>query len=99
MDGVQLTQGFLWMGFNWLKAIEPLRGDSLLFTTKFPEIPGTDLIDLDRHWVELGAIQWFWTRKLYALTTRPTRSSIGTCIRKGFLENHDCNKINFTNLD
>ena len=32
---------FLWMGFNCLKAIEPLRGGSLLFTTKFPEIPGT----------------------------------------------------------
>ena len=24
------------MGFNYLKAIEPLQGDSLLFTTKFP---------------------------------------------------------------
>ena len=38
----------LWMGFNYLKAAEPLRGDSLLFTTKFPEIPGTYLIDLGR---------------------------------------------------
>ena len=27
---------------------EPLQGDSLLFTTKFPEIPGTDFIDLGR---------------------------------------------------
>ena len=26
----------------------PLRGDSLLFTTKFPEIPGTHFIDLGR---------------------------------------------------
>ena len=32
MDGVQL----------------PLRGGSLLFTTKFPEIPGTHLIKLER---------------------------------------------------
>ena len=24
--------------------LEPLQGDSLLFTTKFPEIPGTQLI-------------------------------------------------------
>ena len=39
---------FLWMGFNFLKATEPLRGDSLLFATKFPEIPGTHLIDLGR---------------------------------------------------
>ena len=29
------------MGFNYLKATEPLRGGSLLFTTTFPEIPGT----------------------------------------------------------
>ena len=25
--------------------LEPLRGDSLLFTTKFPEIPGTHFTD------------------------------------------------------
>ena len=31
----------LWMRFNCLKTTEPLRGDSLLFTTKFSEIPGT----------------------------------------------------------
>ena len=28
--------------------LEPLRGSSLLFTTKFPEIPGTHFIDLGR---------------------------------------------------
>ena len=28
--------------------LEPLRGGSLLFTTKFPEIPGIHLIDLER---------------------------------------------------
>ena len=37
---------FLWMGFSCLKATEPLRGGSLLFTTKFLESPGTHLIDL-----------------------------------------------------
>ena len=31
---------FLWMGFNCLMATELLWGDSLLFTPKFPEIPG-----------------------------------------------------------
>ena len=36
------------MGFNCLKVKEPLPGGSLLFTTKFPEIPGTHLIDLGR---------------------------------------------------
>ena len=30
--------------------LEPLRGGSLLFTTKFPEIPGT-------HFINLGATQ------------------------------------------
>ena len=36
------------MGLICLKAAEPPRGGSLLFTTKFPEIPGTHLIDLGR---------------------------------------------------
>ena len=31
-----------------LKASEPQRGDSLFFTTKFLEIPGTHLIHLGR---------------------------------------------------
>ena len=38
---------FLWMGFNCLR-LQPLRGGSLLFTTKFPEIPGTHFIGLPR---------------------------------------------------
>ena len=28
--------------------LELLQGGSLLFTTKFPEIPGTDFVDLGR---------------------------------------------------
>ena len=28
--------------------LQPLQGGSLLFTTKFPEIPGTHFIDLGR---------------------------------------------------
>ena len=28
--------------------LDPLRGGSLLFTTKFPEVPGTHFIDLGR---------------------------------------------------
>ena len=37
--------------------LEPLRGGSLLFTTKFPNIPGTHFIDLGKMkgWVDLGA--------------------------------------------
>ena len=42
----QLYSLFLWMGFNCLKAIEPPRGGSLLFTTKLPEISRTHFIDL-----------------------------------------------------
>ena len=40
--------------------LEPLRGGSLLFTIKFPEIPGTHFIDLDKMkgCVNLGATQW-----------------------------------------
>ena len=50
------------MGFNCLKATEPLRGASLLFTIKFPESPGTHLINFGRlkGTVESGATQWFW---------------------------------------
>ena len=44
--------------------LEPLRGGSLLFTTKFPEISGTHFTDLGRMkgWVDLGATQWFWAQ-------------------------------------
>ena len=39
---------FLWMRFWCLKATEPLRGGSLLFTTKFLEIASTHFINLER---------------------------------------------------
>ena len=29
-------------------SLQPLRGDSLLFTIQYPEIPGTHFIDLGR---------------------------------------------------
>ena len=47
-------------GFNCLKGTEPLQGGSLFFTTKFPDIPGTHLVDLGRMkgWVDIGATQW-----------------------------------------
>ena len=35
-------------GFNCLKPAEALPGGGLLFTTKFPEIPGTHFFDLGR---------------------------------------------------
>ena len=55
----------LWMGFNCLMATEPLRGDSLLFTTQFPGVPGTHLINFRRMKgrVNLVATQWFGTRR------------------------------------
>ena len=34
MKMLKLYASFLWMGFNCLKAIELLRGGSLLFTTR-----------------------------------------------------------------
>ena len=56
----------------------PLRGGSLLFTTKFPEIPGTHFINLGRKkgWVNLGATPWFRKQsprlESSTLSTRPS---------------------------
>ena len=49
---------------NCLKSTEPLQGASLLFITKFREIPGTHLISLGRMkgWLDLGATPWLWTQ-------------------------------------
>ena len=59
--------------------LESLRGGSLLFTTKFQEIPGTHFIDLGRKderlsrpWsypvvLDTGSLEW----EFRALTTRP----------------------------
>ena len=44
----KLYDPFLWMGFNCLKATEPLRGDNLLFTARSSGVPGTHLIGLGR---------------------------------------------------
>ena len=43
--------------------LKPLSGGSLLYNTKFPEIPGTHSINLGRmkSWVDFGATQWFWS--------------------------------------
>ena len=56
-----------WMGFNCLQATEPFRGGSLLFTSRFQQIPGTHQIYLQRMtgWVDLGAALWFWTWDLW----------------------------------
>ena len=47
--------------------LEPLQGGSLLFTNKFPEIPGTHFIDHERRkgWVNLGATQFIYHILLY----------------------------------
>ena len=41
--------------------LQPLQGGSLLFTTQFPEIPGTHFTDPGRMKgrVDLGATRWF----------------------------------------
>ena len=41
--------------------LEQLQRSNLLFTTKFPEIPGTHFIDLGgmKGWVDLGVTLWF----------------------------------------
>ena len=44
--------------------LQPIRGGSLLFTIQFPEIPGTNFIDLGRMEgrADLGVTQWFSLR-------------------------------------
>ena len=45
------TLNFMAPFYGWgstASRLEPLRGGSLLFTTKFPEVPGTHSIDLGR---------------------------------------------------
>ena len=70
---------FMALFYGWGSAalLESLWGDGLLFTTKFPEIPGTHLIDLRRMkcWVDLGATQWFWTWDL--LNGNPVDEPLG----------------------
>ena len=44
----RLYNPFLWMGFNCLKTVDPILGDSVLLNTKFPEVSGTNSIDLGR---------------------------------------------------
>ena len=46
-----LKKNFITIFFGWCSTasrLEPLLGGSLLFTTKFPKIPGTHFIDLGR---------------------------------------------------
>ena len=60
--------------------LEPLGGGNLLFTSKFPEIPGTHFIDLGRmsqHWshlvvLNMGPLDW----EAITLTTRPLKLDI-----------------------
>ena len=59
-----LKKTFMAPFYRWgstASRLEPLRGGSLLFITKFPEIPGTHFIDLLRMnvRVDLGTTQWF----------------------------------------
>ena len=50
---------YRWGSTNYLKATESLQGSSLVFTTKFLEIPGAHLINLRsmKGRVDLGAAQ------------------------------------------
>ena len=59
-----LKKNFMVPFYGWgstASRLEPLRRGNLLFTTKFPELPGTQFIDFKRMKgsVNLGATQWF----------------------------------------
>ena len=58
----KLYDPFLSMGFNFLKA--KLWGESLLFNTRSPRLPGAHWVDLRRKngCVDLGATQQFWPK-------------------------------------
>ena len=48
---IKIKRNFMVPFHGWgstASRLEPLRGGSLLFTTKFPEIPGTNFINLRR---------------------------------------------------
>ena len=50
-DKLKKKQNFMAPFYGWgstVSRLEPLRGGSLLFTTKFPEISGTPFINLGR---------------------------------------------------
>ena len=61
---IKFFKNFMARFYGWGSTawrLVPLRGGSLLFTTKFWDIPGAHFIDLRRMkgWVDLGATQWF----------------------------------------
>ena len=68
-----------WIFSIWM-FIKCLITGSLLFTTKFPGIPGTHFIDLGRMkgCVDFRATQWFWTTGPldWESSTLTTRSSV-----------------------
>ena len=62
----KLLKNFTTPFYGWgstASRLEPLWGGSVLFTTKFPEIPGTHFINLGiiKGWIDPGATQWLWT--------------------------------------
>ena len=61
------------MWFNSLYITEPLRGDSLLFTTHSQGGSSSPLIDIGRikDWGHLGATRWFATRDPYVVNPAP----------------------------
>ena len=74
-------QNFMAPFCGWVSTVsrlEPLRRGILLFTTKFPEIPGTHIIDLGKMkgWVDLRVTQWFWTWYPWTFRRRPWSSSV-----------------------
>ena len=73
--------------------LEPLRGGSLLFTTKFPEIPGTHFNDLEKmnDWVNFGA-------KPHTIYCKEKKSICGTDIRLPCLEECFNNLIKLTKI-
>ena len=58
--------------------LEPLWAGSLLYNTKFSEIPGTHFIDLGKMkgWFDLGATEWLCTQDSWIIELIPLFSKI-----------------------
>ena len=77
-----IKKNFMPPFYEWCSTVwrlGPLQGGSLLFTTKFPGIPGTHFMDIRRMkgWVDLGATQWFWIQD--PKIGNPTPLPLGHC--------------------
>ena len=72
---------FLWLGFNCLKGVEPLQGDSLLFTGKSYPISLNKIIILTYTTCQVKPKFFLWTRLLEQLLLMKYLISVPTVLK------------------